>query len=1565
MGIFGGSRPVYNPSDGYYYVMVHLEAYPKINPIQDWGVGVIRTQTLDNPDSWRGWDGSGFNVQFVDPYNETVTNPEDHYLQPVSQENIGKMCESLTYNTYFEKFMVVGFHNKRNINTNETIHGIYYSLSDDLINWSSPVLVYESPKTGWEVGGIYYPAIIDHSDTTRNFQRPGQDAYLYFTKWNSGSYDRDLVRVPIRFHKNIVSEFTVNSTGDLAGKNIGTGTGYTGGTNSAGDPEVTLRSAMHEVLASPDPDYVFTIGFDIPGDGPHIINVGSFFPEPDRPLIIDGYTQTGASANTNALDQGNNAVIKIELDGSASGGAVGFNLYSRDIIIKGLAIHGFGSGIQINDVGSCTVQGCYIGTDASGAALGDEIGITIVNATHNLIGGTDPAQYNVITGEVIIDEGSVYNEVRGNYVGLDATGANTVGSGGISIRNAANNIIDANVSSGTYRGLEIRGALAQNNVITNNFFGTDRTGVNGMSSGLIGIYISDKASSNFIGTAGNGNVISSWQYRGVVIDSSDNNKVQANWIGTDQSAVADIGNLNEAVHIINTASGNMIGGEVSGEGNIIAYNDGVAVRIGAESDNDLAGTGNAVLGNQIFHNGYGIDIDPTGINENDALDADTGPNNLQNAPVLTYVNIGSGDTHIQGTLETTANTTCRIEFFANDGLDANGLGQVQEFIGSKSLTTDANGQADIDVHLALEIQPGCYVTATATDADYNTSEFSNPFRATSDIYFPDIDVSPLTLDFSVNPTQMLDDNITITNTGNLSLDWSALTSAPWIRLDQGSGTLNSSTSTLLNVTVEPQNMQAGTHNDIIYIISTDPDEDTLEVAVSMTINGYAEASVSPASLAITVAPDSIGSDSLFIENTGTTLLEYYLHTSHEYISLTPSWGHVSAGATDTVIVTADVDTLDLGSYSGWIRVDPVSDQQSITIPLDLNVAIEGPYLSLSQTSISAVLEQNSSTNVEIIISNPGSELLTWSAYCNDPWVIPVPDTTSIPSGAADTMIVSLDVTGMALGRFTTNLWIESNDPNNALVGIPVSISIVEPGPRMSIAPESFDITIKAHEIYQDSIWITNNGTEVLHWSGIPSVDWISITPDTSDIQPGSTAAVLINIDAHDQAEQIHYQSVGFTSNAVDNSSIVLSLSVNVVIEPEITVLPDTVFKTLAEGETGTATFTIYNDGSENLDNLSVGNSFESNWLNPSPKNPPALVPGDSVMITVDINGSVLSLGEHEGLCFVNSNDPDEPVVEIPFVVTISEQILPPEIVITNPVNHIVLDTTALTVDYEVHNFNVASPGNGDGYVQFQRDEYPVRTRYEVSSLSFSDLSEGEHMVRIWLVDNNGNALDPMVADTLFFAVRIPAPAIVVIPDVLEYSLLAGSTHSDTIMIHNLGDAELSWSLGNQTTWLNYNLAAGLTAASDSTELILTINTGPLSATYYVDTLTFMSNDPDIPFLDVPVSLELIPSTGIDVAEFMPDEFMLFRNYPNPFNPSTTIQYYVPRDGYVEIKIYDFLGNEVKTLVSEHQSKQFYRVRWDGTNTKGNRIPSGMYFFRMVARSNQQTYIKTRKMILLQ
>jgi hypothetical protein len=65
---------------------------------------------------------------------------------------------------------------------------------------------------------------------------------------------------------------------------------------------------------------------------------------------------------------------------------------------------------------------------------------------------------------------------------------------------------------------------------------------------------------------------------------------------------------------------------------------------------------------------------------------------------------------------------------------------------------------------------------------------------------------------------------------------------------------------------------------------------------------------------------------------------------------------------------------------------------------------------------------------------------------------------------------------------------------------------------------------------------------------------------------------------------------------------------------------------------------------------------------------------------------------------------------------------------------------------------------------------------------------------------------------------------------------------------------------------------------------------------------------------------------------VPKEFALSQNYPNPFNPETNIRYELPKDGVVTLRIYDLLGREVRTMVSEPQTAGYYTVRWDGRNS---------------------------------
>ena len=103
---------------------------------------------------------------------------------------------------------------------------------------------------------------------------------------------------------------------------------------------------------------------------------------------------------------------------------------------------------------------------------------------------------------------------------------------------------------------------------------------------------------------------------------------------------------------------------------------------------------------------------------------------------------------------------------------------------------------------------------------------------------------------------------------------------------------------------------------------------------------------------------------------------------------------------------------------------------------------------------------------------------------------------------------------------------------------------------------------------------------------------------------------------------------------------------------------------------------------------------------------------------------------------------------------------------------------------------------------------------------------------------------------------------------------------------------------------------------------------------------------------------------------MPTEFLLSQNFPNPFNPSTTIRYTITNQSKVIIKIYDVLGNEVATLVDEYKPAGKYEVEFDSHSGNGWDLASGIYFYQLLVSDLQskdgktESYIETKKMILL-
>ena len=382
----------------------------------------------------------------------------------------------------------------------------------------------------------------------------------------------------------------------------------------------TLREAIDAANDTPGKD---TINFNIGGGGVMTIKPKTELPEIEDAVTIDGYTQTGASKN--ALTQGTNAVLKVELNGEDTEpetSAHGLHIMASNSVVRGLAINRFG-GIGI-DIGSVAAEaqdnrvvGNFIGTDVSGT----------------------------------LDRG---NDFRGVVIFKGSSG-NTIGGS----RPGARNIISGNGSHG------------------------------------IGI-----------------------------VSSSSDNAVMGNLIGTKKDGTSALTNAGDGVHIDGNATDNLIGGTLSGSANTIAFNGGDGVSVG-HPDEHMVGpdtsTGNSILRNSIFENALGIDLVGGSEIGFGTTANDEGPNNLQNKPVLTSAATGGGSTTVQGTINSTPNTTFTIRFFSNP---PTGGAEGKKYIGSKSVTTNDNGNDSFSFSPAQKVRELHSITATATDPDGNTSEFS-------------------------------------------------------------------------------------------------------------------------------------------------------------------------------------------------------------------------------------------------------------------------------------------------------------------------------------------------------------------------------------------------------------------------------------------------------------------------------------------------------------------------------------------------------------------------------------------------------------------------------------------------------------------------------------------------------------------------------------------------------------------------------------------------------------------------------------------------------------------------
>ncbi len=545
--------------------------------------------------------------------------------------------------------------------------------------------------------------------------------------------------------------------------------------NSTADPGASGICTLRDAITAADSNAAIngcvageaspadTIAFDIPASDAncnvttHVCTIApsSQLPDITEALVIDGYSQPGASANSLAVGDDGRVLIRLDVSNISGGSGLQLTSGSDGSSVMGLCIvkpdDANNMGYLMKVIGNgTTVSGNFIGVEPDGATLSASqvtFAALWIQGSSNTVGGTTSAARNLIANSVAdaIDLARSSNIVEGNYIDLDATGSVGIGNAGTGVNTNGNGdqVISSNViGAWQAQALAITSNAFNPGAITvqGNYIGTDATGMVALAGiGNYGILLDGSDGAMTIGgsTPGAGNLVRAASFGIYVHGLSTAGMlpvIQGNHIGVSLDGqplpIGASGIFIDSGGDIGSGSGGLIGGTNAGEGNVIAFSGTSGITVAQN------GVGWTLLGNSIYANGFGISLGgsdtPT---PNDTNDADTGPNDLQNYPVLGAGVVGPATTvQVSGSLNSEANKTYRLEFFANAGCDASGHGQGKIFVGSATVSTNPNDVAFGSIPLTTP-DDRHVITSTATDPEGNTSEFSD--CATDDTIFSD------------------------------------------------------------------------------------------------------------------------------------------------------------------------------------------------------------------------------------------------------------------------------------------------------------------------------------------------------------------------------------------------------------------------------------------------------------------------------------------------------------------------------------------------------------------------------------------------------------------------------------------------------------------------------------------------------------------------------------------------------------------------------------------------------------------------------------------------------------
>ena len=254
-----------------------------------------------------------------------------------------------------------------------------------------------------------------------------------------------------------------------------------------------------------------------------------------------------------------------------------------------------------------------------------------------------------------------------------------------------------------------------------------------------------------------------------------------------------------------------------------------------------------------------------------------------------------------------------------------------------------------------------------------------------------------------------------------------------------------------------------------------------------------------------------------------------------------------------------------------------------------------------------------------------------------------------------------------------------------------------------------------------------------------------------------------------------------------------------------------------------------------------------------------------------------------------------------------------------------------------------------GEVAWSEEIYPV--------------SAGTHTFE-WLYSKDGSVSegqDCAWLDYVIFPSLGPSdPILYISVESIEIELSIDETATVPFELANIGGGVINYTLDidSNNSWLSLPVEEGDLHAGETDEIEVNFDTENLNPGEYDCNIVISDDIRNDTY--IPVTLTVVPTLADDVS--IPLENHLSGNYPNPFNPMTTIKYGLKEKADVRLEIYNSKGQKVRTLIDENQSAGYHNITWNGKDDNGRATSSGIYFYKL--KTGDGKFSSTKKMILM-